>query len=80
MPRYFFMATNGICSIQDDDGQEYPNLDAACRAARQVAEQLWADLPANMLGEAVTVEIVEAHGREQAAMRFQGLAASRQQA
>ncbi|KLK90314.1 hypothetical protein AA309_26395 [Microvirga vignae] len=56
--------------MQDDEGQSFPDLEAACGHARQVAEQFWADLSASVVREAVTIEVTDESGQEFTTVRF----------
>jgi hypothetical protein len=71
MPRYFFNASSGTCFMKDFEVQDFPNLDAACHQARNVAKHFWAYLPGSLRQETLTIEIMEEAGQEFRVLRFE---------
>jgi len=70
MPRYYFNARSGTSFSQDWDGSDLPDIEAACRAASQVAEQFWNDLPPTVSPGAVIVEIIDESGQKPVTVAF----------
>jgi hypothetical protein len=57
MARYSFHAYSGNCFAQDFEVHDLPDLEAACGAARDVAEHFWVFLPRHLRQESLTIEI-----------------------
>jgi len=63
MPRFYFDTREGSKFIPDDEGLEFPNLDAAEREAAEAAAEIGRDrLPSGDTRD-VTVEVRNEHGQ-----------------
>jgi hypothetical protein len=72
MARYSFHAYSGNCFAQDFEVHDLPDLEAACGAARAVAEHFWVFLPRHLRQESLTIEIEEDAGQEYTSVCFPG--------
>jgi len=63
MPHYFFHIRMADGVVQDDEGREMPDLDAARREAIQSARDITnAQNQARLPGRAQAIEVVDEHG------------------
>ena len=63
MPRFFFDVREGVRFIPDDDGLEFPNIDAAEHEAAETAAAIGRDLLPKGVARCVTVEVRNQHGQ-----------------
>ena|SRR5215204_681276 len=63
MPRFFFDVREGVRFTPDDDGLEFPNIDAAEHEAAECAAAIGRDLLPKGFTRAVTVESRNQHGQ-----------------
>ena len=63
MPRFFFDVREGVRFTPDDDGLEFPNIDAAEHEAAECAAAIGRDLLPKGVTRAVTVEVRNQHGQ-----------------
>jgi hypothetical protein len=62
MPRFFFHFRDQNGFKQDEEGQVFPDLQAAHTEALKSAQELWSDLPPDMAREAISIEIADETG------------------
>jgi hypothetical protein len=63
MPRYFFDIRGGTRFVADDEGLEFPSLDAAEREAAESAATIGRDLLPKGVARSITVEVRNMHGQ-----------------
>jgi hypothetical protein len=62
MPRYFFNVRDANGFRKDDEGQDFPNLEAAHVEALKTAEQLWIGMPPDVARAGMAFEISDESG------------------
>src|SRR5215204_2941299 len=63
MPRFFFDVREGVRFTPDDDGLEFPNIDAAEHEAAECAAAIGRDLLPKGTARSVTVEVRNQFGQ-----------------
>ena len=63
MPRYFFDVREGVRFVEDEDGVDFPDINAAEREAAIVAADIGRDLLPKGVARSVTVEVRNEHGQ-----------------
>ena len=63
VPRFFFDVRQGVRFTPDDDGLEFPNIDAAEHEAAECAAAIGRDLLPKGVARSVTVEVRNQHGQ-----------------
>jgi hypothetical protein len=63
MPRFFFDVREGVRFTPDDDGLEFPNIDAAEHEAAECAAAIGRDLLPKGTARCVCVEVRNEHGQ-----------------
>lgn len=61
MPRFFFDIREGARFVEDTEGLEFPDLDAAEREAAETAASIGRDLLPKGVAREVTVEVSNEH-------------------
>jgi hypothetical protein len=63
VPRFFFDVREGVRFIPDDEGLEFPGIDAAEHEAAETAAAIGRDLLPKDVAHSVTVEVRNQHGQ-----------------
>ena len=63
MPRYYFEVREGPRFIPDEEGVEFPDLDAAEREAAEAAASIGRDMLPKGVPRDITVEVRNEHGQ-----------------
>lgn len=63
MPRFFFDVREGVRFVPDEDGLEFPDINAAERSAAEAAAEIARDLLPKAVARSVTVEVRNDHGQ-----------------
>ncbi|HEY8566293.1 MAG TPA: hypothetical protein VIL65_12390 [Beijerinckiaceae bacterium] len=63
MPLFYFDVREGVRFVCDEDGLEFPDLDAAEREAAEAAAAIGRDLLPKGTARSITVEVRNQHGQ-----------------
>jgi hypothetical protein len=63
VPRFYFDVHEGPHFVPDNDGMEFPDLDAAEREAAETAASIGRDLLPKGTARDVTIEVRDEHGQ-----------------
>jgi hypothetical protein len=63
MPRFYFDVREGVHFVSDDEGLEFPDIDAAEREAAEAAAAIGRELLPKGVARSVTVEVRNEHSQ-----------------